>query len=98
LYYILMAVMVDYIFSTTTISDHQEPMTFEEATREAARAAANAVTKGLDHVRTGHVVDEDDLTGVLVGRISGALDGRRYARLCNIGRISRARNRTHLIG
>jgi hypothetical protein len=51
------------------------PMKFEEATREAARAAANAVTKALEHLRIGHAVDEDDLTGILVGRIGGALDG-----------------------
>jgi hypothetical protein len=50
-------------------------MTFEEATREAAGAAANGVTKALEDVRLGHTIDEDDLTGILVGRIAAALDG-----------------------
>jgi hypothetical protein len=50
-------------------------MTFEEATREAARAAHGAVTKAMEDVRLGHEVDEDDLTGILVGRIGSALDG-----------------------
>jgi hypothetical protein len=50
-------------------------LTFEEATREAARAANTAVTKALEDVRYGHTIDEDDLTGILVGRIAGALDG-----------------------
>ena len=50
-------------------------MTFEEATREAAHAAHHAVTKAMEPVRWGVRVDEDDLTGVLVGRIGAALDG-----------------------
>ena len=50
-------------------------MTFEEATRDAAHAAHGAVTKALEPLTYGRKVDEDDLTGILVGRIGAALDG-----------------------
>lgn len=50
-------------------------MTFEEATREAALAAHKAVTKAMERVRYGRRVDEDDLTGILVGRLDAALEG-----------------------
>jgi hypothetical protein len=50
-------------------------VTFEEATREAARATQGAVTRAMEPIRRGRHVDEDDLTGILVGRIGAALDG-----------------------
>ena len=50
-------------------------MTFEEATREAARAAHRAVTNATERVRLGRPIDEDDLTGILVGQLDAALDG-----------------------
>jgi hypothetical protein len=51
-------------------------VTFEEATREAALAAGNAATKATERVRLGRAVDEDDLTGILVGRLDAALEGQ----------------------
>jgi hypothetical protein len=50
-------------------------MTFEEATREAALAAGDAVNQAMRKYRQGRVVDEDDLTGVLVGQLDAALEG-----------------------
>jgi hypothetical protein len=49
-------------------------VTFEEATREAAHIAHAAITKALEPLRYGSPVDEDDLTGILVGRLGAALD------------------------
>ena len=51
-------------------------MTFEEAARAAALAARDAVTKATERVRLGRTIDEDDLTGVLVGRLDSALEGQ----------------------
>lgn len=51
-------------------------MTFEEMAREAAHAADDAVTQAMNKYKEGGVVDEDDLTGVLVGRLDSALDGQ----------------------
>jgi hypothetical protein len=50
-------------------------VTFDEATREAAIAARDAVTKATERVRLGRRIDEDDLTGILVGRLDAALEG-----------------------
>lgn len=50
-------------------------MTFEEATREAALTAHKAVTKATERLRWGRRIDEDDLTGILVGRLDAALEG-----------------------
>lgn len=49
-------------------------MTFEEATRQAALVAKAAVNKTTEKLRRSRV-DEDDLTGILVGRLEAALDG-----------------------
>jgi hypothetical protein len=51
-------------------------VTFEQATREAAHAADNAIAKAVEPLRYGRHIDEDDLTGILVGRIDAALDGQ----------------------
>jgi hypothetical protein len=50
-------------------------VTFEEATRQAALAAQEAVTKATERVRRGRSIHEDDLTGILVGRLDAALEG-----------------------
>jgi hypothetical protein len=50
-------------------------VTFEEATREAPHAADKALSKAIEPLRYGRKVDADDLTGILVGRVSAALDG-----------------------
>ncbi|WP_343503681.1 hypothetical protein [Alloyangia pacifica] len=44
-------------------------MGFEEAMRAASHAADRAVKRAMDKYRHGLVVDEDDLTGVLVGSL-----------------------------
>ncbi|HXD15082.1 MAG TPA: hypothetical protein VNU65_12970 [Xanthobacteraceae bacterium] len=51
-------------------------MTFEEMAREAAHAADDAVTEAMNKYKEGGVTDEDDLTGVLVGRLDSALEGQ----------------------
>jgi hypothetical protein len=51
-------------------------MTFEEATREAALVVRDAIAKASEKLRWGHEIDEDDLTGTVVGRIAEALDER----------------------
>jgi hypothetical protein len=50
-------------------------VTFEEATREAARVADNAARRTMQRYREGRVKHEDDLTGWLVGALDDALDG-----------------------
>jgi hypothetical protein len=50
-------------------------MTFAQATREAALAAQKAVTNATERVRLGRLIDEDDLTGILVGQLDAALKG-----------------------
>lgn len=44
-------------------------MGFDEAMRLAAKEADNAVGRAMRKYRTGHVTDEDDLTGVLIGNL-----------------------------
>jgi hypothetical protein len=50
-------------------------MTFDVATREAARVADSAVRRTMQRYREGLVKHEDDLTGWLVGALDDALDG-----------------------
>lgn len=50
-------------------------MTFEEAMREAAKAADQAVTFAMRKYRRGGAVDEPEITGVLVGELDAALRG-----------------------
>jgi hypothetical protein len=52
-------------------------MTFEEATREAARAATDAVRETMAEYKAGHHRQEEAITGVLLGSIRGALNGHR---------------------
>lgn len=49
-------------------------MNLEKAFREAARAASGAVEAAMEKYRLGHVTDEDDLTGVLIGRLDAEFD------------------------
>lgn len=49
---------------------------FEEDIREAARVADRAVNRAMAKYGSGHVTDEDDLTGVLIGNLDSELDGR----------------------
>lgn len=53
----------------------------EEAFRQAAQAADLAVKASMEKYAHGHVTDEDDITGVLIGRLDTAFDG-------NIGDIN----------
>lgn len=46
----------------------------EEAFRQAARAADRAVSAAMEKYAYGHVTDEDDITGVLIGRLDAAFD------------------------
>lgn len=46
----------------------------EEAFRQAAHAADRAVSAAMEKYADGHVTDEDDITGVLVGRLDAAFD------------------------
>jgi hypothetical protein len=51
-------------------------MTFEEMTHDAAHVADEAVTAAMNKYKHGGVIDEDDLTGVVVGQLDSALTGR----------------------
>jgi hypothetical protein len=51
-------------------------MTFEEMTRAAAHVADGAVARAMKKYKQGGVTDEDDLTGILVGQLDGAFEGR----------------------
>lgn len=46
----------------------------EEAFRQAAHAADRAVSAAMEKYAYGHVTDEDDITGVLIGRLDAAFD------------------------
>lgn len=46
----------------------------EEAFREAAHAADRAVSAAIEKYASGYVTDEDDITGVLIGRLDAAFD------------------------
>lgn len=46
----------------------------EEAFRQAAHAADRAVSAAMGKYDYGHVTDEDDITGVLIGRLDAAFD------------------------
>lgn len=48
----------------------------EEAFRQAARTADLAVKASMEKYADGHVTDEDDITGVLIGRLDSAFDGK----------------------
>lgn len=50
-------------------------MTFEEATMAAAKAADRAAKRAMRKYASGHVTDEDDITGVLAGNLDADLDG-----------------------
>jgi hypothetical protein len=50
-------------------------VTFEEATREAARVANNTVQRCIRKHRDGRAKHEDDLTGWIAGALDTALDG-----------------------
>lgn len=43
--------------------------------KEAARAAARAANAAMREYRRGNVVDEDDITGVLLGQLNHSLNG-----------------------
>lgn len=47
---------------------------FEEAFRQAARAADRAVSATMRKYADGLVTDEDDITGVLIGQLDAAFD------------------------
>ena len=47
----------------------------EQAFREAARAADRAVNASMQKYADGLTTDEDDITGVLIGRLDAAFDG-----------------------
>ena len=49
-------------------------MDLEEAFRNAAHAADGAVLAAMEKYQRGDVTDEDDLTGVLIGRLDSAFD------------------------
>lgn len=46
----------------------------EEDFRQAAHAADRAVSAAMEKYAYGHVTDEDDITGVLIGRLDAAFD------------------------
>lgn len=46
----------------------------EEAFRQAAHAADRAVSAAMEKYADGYVTDEDDITGVLIGRLDAAFD------------------------
>jgi hypothetical protein len=68
-------------------------VTFEEATREAAHAADKALNKAIEPLRYGREVDEDDLTGILVGRVSAALEGEIGGLMWNCSILRHRRGR-----
>lgn len=47
-------------------------LTFEQATKDAAKLAAAAAKRAMRHYRERRSVDEDDITGVLVGMLEQA--------------------------
>lgn len=49
-------------------------MNFEQEFHIAAHAADAAVTAAMKKYRDGNVTDEDDITGILVGRLDAAFD------------------------
>ena len=51
-------------------------MDLEQSFRTAARAAEAATSAAMEKYRHGHVTDEDDLTGILIGRLDSAFDHR----------------------
>ncbi|MCY1165782.1 hypothetical protein D9M73_56930 [compost metagenome] len=51
-------------------------MALDDSLREAAIAASTAVEQAMKKYRVGEVTDEDDLTGVLVGRLDANMEGR----------------------
>lgn len=50
-------------------------MTFDNSIKDAARRASRATHRAMAKYREGLVTDEDDITGVLVGQLDGALEG-----------------------
>lgn len=50
-------------------------MDFEDSIREAAKRADSATKRAIRMYRLGHVTDEDDITGVLVGSLEAELAG-----------------------
>ena len=51
------------------------PENFDEAMTAAAKKAARASDSAMREYRKGNVVDEDDITGVLLGELNSALSG-----------------------
>jgi hypothetical protein len=51
-------------------------VTFEEAMREAAHTAQGAVNRAMEKYSIGGVTDEEDITGILIGQLDSALDGK----------------------
>ncbi|MDE2442656.1 MAG: hypothetical protein KGP14_16710 [Betaproteobacteria bacterium] len=51
------------------------PDNFDEAMKEAARVAARAASATMREYRVGNVIDEDDITGVLLGQLNHSLKG-----------------------
>lgn len=52
------------------------PKEFDDSMREAAHVAEQATKAAMRQMAKGNVTDEDDVTGVLVGQLNAALDGR----------------------
>jgi hypothetical protein len=46
----------------------------DKAFRQAAHAADRAVSAAMEKYANRHVTDEDDITGVLIGRLDAAFD------------------------
>lgn len=64
--------------SKSLSSERGKPlMTFEEATRDAARVADQAVGKTMLEYRHGYWREEEAITGVLLGTIRSELDNHR---------------------
>ena len=51
-------------------------MTFEEAVREAAHRAEQAVSETIDHYSRGGITEEEDITGTLGGQLGARLRGQ----------------------
>jgi len=53
-------------------------MTFDEVTRAAAHLANKAVGRAMDDMRHKYAYDEDDVTGVLVGRLHSEFENSKF--------------------
>jgi hypothetical protein len=64
-------------------------MTFEEMAKAAAREAEDAVDSSMQKLATRAIVDEEDLTPFLLGRLEAKFDGEQIGGLTWTGRIMR---------